>query len=157
MFVLCGKFFILKFSSVPASILFINEPNHLYNGLLSSQYCANHYCNPIRQHATRYKGHFAQIQWDITLQRCYISSMGTRIVKIKPFHHYNGNPWIGKLISGVSEWVIKFNGLSGDSGQRGPCSPYKPCNHSLYIEIIIFPHIDNTQSKGHNLLREKRN
>ena len=42
---------------------------------------------------------------------------------------------------GMSEWVIKFNGLSGDSGQRGPYSPYKPCNHSLYIGIIIFPHL----------------
>ena len=50
-------------------------------------------------------------------------------------------------VSPVSEWVIKFNGLSGDSGQRGP---YNPCNHSLYIGIIIFPHIDNTQSTGHN-------
>ena len=28
--------------------------------------------------------------------------------------------------------------------------PYKPYNHSLYIGIIIFPHIDNTQSTGHN-------
>ena len=35
-------------------------------------------------------------------------------------------------------WVIKLNGLSVDSGQRGPYSPYKPCNHSLYIGIIIF-------------------
>ena len=42
----------------------------------------------------------------------------------------------------VSEWVIKFKGLSKDSGQRGPYSPYKPCNHSLYIGIIIFSHID---------------
>ena len=49
-----------------------------------------------------------------------------------------------------SEWAIKFNSLSGDSGQRGPYSPYKPCNHSLYIGIIIFPHIDNTQSTDHN-------
>ena len=31
--------------------------------------------------------------------------------------------------SEMSEWVIKLDGLSGDSGQRGP---YKPCNHSLY-------------------------
>ena len=45
----------------------------------------------------------------------------------------------------VSEWVIKFNGLFGYSGHRGPYSPYKPCNHNLYIGIIIFPHIDNTQ------------
>ena len=52
----------------------------------------------------------------------------------------------------MGEWVIKFNGLSGDSGHRGPYSPYKPCNHSLYIGIIIFPHIDNPQSTGHNFL-----
>ena len=50
------------------------------------------------------------------------------------------------------EWVIKFNGLSGDSGQGGPYNPHKPCNYSLYIAIIIFPHIDNPQSTGHNLL-----
>ena len=55
-----------------------------------------------------------------------------------------------ELVQSWSEWVIKFNGLSGDSGQRGPYSRYKPCNHSLYIEDIIFPNIDNTQSTGHN-------
>ena len=48
----------------------------------------------------------------------------------------------------VREWVIKFNSLSGDSGHRGPYSPYKPCNHSLYIGIIIFPHIDNTNQRA---------
>ena len=48
------------------------------------------------------------------------------------------------------EWMIKFNGLSEDSRQRGPYGPYKPSNHSLYIRIIIFPHIDNMQSTGHN-------
>ena len=26
----------------------------------------------------------------------------------------------------VSEWVIKFNGLSGDKRHWGPYSPYKP-------------------------------
>ena len=50
----------------------------------------------------------------------------------------------------VNEWVIRFHGLSGDSGQGGPYSPYKPCNQGLYIGIIIFPHIDNTQSTGHD-------
>ena len=50
----------------------------------------------------------------------------------------------------VSDWVIKFNGLSGESEQWGPYNPYKPCNHSLYIGIIIFPHVDNVQSTGHN-------
>ena len=61
-----------------------------------------------------------------------------------------------KLSCNWSEWVIEFNGLSGDSGERGPYSPYKTCTHSLYIGIIIFPHIDNPQSTGgHNLLQGK--
>ena len=50
----------------------------------------------------------------------------------------------------VSEWVIYFNGLFENSGHRGPYSPYKPRNYSLYVEIIIFPHIDNTQFIGYN-------
>ena len=48
--------------------------------------------------------------------------------------------------------MIKFNGLSGDTGQQGP---YKPCNYSLYIGTIICPHIDNTQCTGHNQLKKK--
>ena len=52
-----------------------------------------------------------------------------------------------ELVQSWSEWVIKFNGLSGGSWQRGPYSPYKQCNH---IGNIIFPHIDNTKSTGHN-------
>ena len=44
-------------------------------------------------------------------------------------------------------WV---NGLSWDCGKWGPYSPCKPSNHSLYIGIIIFTHIDNTQSTDHN-------
>ena len=56
----------------------------------------------------------------------------------------------------VSEWVIKFNGLSGDSGQWSPHSPYyKPSNHSLYIGIIIFPHIDNTIYRPQLTLRKR--
>ena len=46
--------------------------------------------------------------------------------------------------------MIKFNGLLEDNRQRGPCGQYEPRDHSLYIEIIIFPHIDDTQSTGHN-------
>ena len=57
---------------------------------------------------------------------------------------------------GMSEWVIKFNGLAGDSWQRGPYSPYKPCNRSLYIGIIVFPHTDNTQSTGHATINFKK-
>ena len=49
----------------------------------------------------------------------------------------------------VSEWVTKLNGLSADSGQRGPYGPYKLCNRSLYIGFIILPLIYNTQSTGH--------
>ena len=52
----------------------------------------------------------------------------------------------------ASEWVIKFNGLSGDIGQRGP---YGPCNYSLYIGIIIFPHIDYTIYRPQLTLRKK--
>ena len=44
---------------------------------------------------------------------------------------------------------IKFIGLFGDRGHRGSYSPYKPCNHNLYIGTIIFPHIDNPQSTGY--------
>ena len=45
--------------------------------------------------------------------------------------------WLGniqkKTYIKVSEWVIKSNCLSGDIGQRGPYSPHKLRNHSLYI------------------------
>ena len=58
--------------------------------------------------------------------------------------------WLSAKGSFTSEWVIKFNSLLGDSGHRGPYSPYQLCNHTLHIEITIFPHIDNTQSTGHN-------
>ena len=51
------------------------------------------------------------------------------------------------------EWVIDFNDLLGHSGHQGPCSPYKPCNHSLYIGIIIFLHMDNTICRPQLTLR----
>ena len=50
----------------------------------------------------------------------------------------------------MRERDIKFIGLFEDKGHRGPYSPYKPCNHNLYIGMIIFPHIDNPQSTGYN-------
>ena len=67
-----------------------------------------------------------------------------------------------KAIMIQSLWVyreryIKFIGLFGDRGHQGPYSPYKPCNHNLYIGIIIFPHIDNPQSKGYNWSKKKHN
>ena len=49
----------------------------------------------------------------------------------------------GKEHPKVAEREMKFIGLFGD---RGHCGPHKPCNHNLYIGIIIFPHIDNPQS-----------
>ena len=65
------------------------------------------------------------------------------------------------VFTGYQGWVIKFNGLSGDSGQRGPYSSYKPCNRSLYIGIIIFPNIDynlqatiNIKKKGKELKKK---
>ena len=54
---------------------------------------------------------------------------------------------VQSVSEGESEGVIKFNGFPGDRGHQGP---YRPCNRSLYIGIIIFPHIDYTQSTGHN-------
>ena len=42
---------------------------------------------------------------------------------------------------------MKFNSLFWGQLTSGPYSPYKPCNHSLYIGIIIFPNIDNTGTK----------
>ena len=49
-----------------------------------------------------------------------------------------------------TEREIKFIGLFENRGHQGPYSPYKPCNHNLYIGIIIFPHIDNPQSTGYD-------
>ena len=43
--------------------------------------------------------------------------------------------------------MIKFSNLFRQQ-------PYKLCNHDLYIRIIIFIHIDTTQSTGHDYLRK---
>ena len=53
-----------------------------------------------------------------------------------------------KRLQREREREIKIISLFGDRGHRGPYSPYKLCNHNLYIGIIIFPHIDNPQSTG---------
>ena len=87
------------------------------------------------------------IDWLTTNACWYIGYLHS--IKCIPKHSISQPPvyrcfvtfsWI--YLAKVGEWVIKSNGLSGDSGQPGPYSPYKPCNHSLYIGIIIFPHID---------------
>ena len=63
-------------------------------------------------------------------------------------------PWYWYHMT-LLKWVItsKFNRLLGDIGHRGPC---KPSNHDLYIKIIIFPHIDNTQSNELTICRYTR-
>ena len=74
------------------------------------------------------------------------------IIKV-PLNYYNMN--LTKCFV-TREREIKFIGLFGDRGHQGPYSPYKPCNHNLYIGIIIFPHIDNPQSTGYINLRKKQ-
>ena len=68
--------------------------------------------------------------------------------------------WGRDKMAAVLQWVFEWlnlTGLSGDSRQRGPYSLYKPCNHSLYIGIIIFHLIIyNPQYTGHNLLLRKK-
>ena len=59
-------------------------------------------------------------------------------------------------LANESEWVIKFNGLSGDRGHRGSYSSYKPGNHSLYIEIIFFPHIGTHNLQATINFKKKR-
>ena len=72
-----------------------------------------------------------------------------------------GLEWIHKQWVHVHMWSamdsyawcwreIKFIGLFGDRGHQDPYSPYKPCNNSLYIGMVIFPHIDNPQSTGYD-------
>ena len=57
--------------------------------------------------------------------------------------------------SEIREREIKFISLFEDRGHWGSYSPYKPCNHNLYIGLIIFPHIDNPQYTGYNLPKKK--
>ena len=56
---------------------------------------------------------------------------------IKTYLHFvsflNETAQVVEILFLGREWVIRF--LSGDNGQRGPYSPYKPCNHSLYTGI----------------------
>ena len=40
----------------------------------------------------------------------------------------------------VSEWVIKFDGISGDSRQQGPYSPYKRVILAYTIDLILDTH-----------------
>ena len=53
------------------------------------------------------------------------------------------------MLRRVSEW-LSLMAFWGTADMGGPYSPYKPYNQSPNTGIIIFPHIDNTQSAGHN-------
>ena len=89
-------------------------------------------------------------QGDKPLSETMMVSLLMHICVTRP-HWVNA---INAIINHASEWVIKFNGLLGDSGHRGPWSrPDKPCNHSLYTGIIIFPHINNTQCACHDYFK----
>ena len=52
----------------------------------------------------------------------------------------------------ANEIVSKWLSLMAFLGRRGPCSP---CNRNIHIGIIIFPHIDDTQSTGYNHFKMK--
>ena len=81
-------------------------------------------------------------QNNISMQKC--------VILVNVFYTILQSSYpLALMLKGISEWVIKFDGLSGDS-RRGPYSPYKLCNRGLYIGMIIFPHLDNTQSTGHD-------
>ena len=56
----------------------------------------------------------------------------------------------------VSEWFNLTAFLGTADSEVHIYSPYKPCNHSLYIGISIFPHVDNTQFTGLKVLLKKK-
>ena len=84
--------------------------------------------------------------------QCLVSWINYLHLYVGYFLRYDLNHSWFSMMGWMIEWVIKYNSLSGNSGQQRPYSPYKPSNHSLYIGIIIFSHIDNPQSTGHNSL-----
>ena len=115
-----------------------------------------HHWRTFSQSATLINGNvFQRIIAEEILKKAYLNFIhycacwGTSVVELYVIHNYPLYNLSAKS-NFTSERVIKFNSLSGDSGQWGAYSPYKPCNCSLYIGIIIPPHIDNTQSTGHN-------
>ena len=108
---------------------------------------------------------YAPSQWEMTLQCIVVSHwLGARtewslkLVKLnKEIPATEIKNCVLLFVLSSLEWVIKFNSLSRVSGQRGPYSPYKLCNHGLCIGIIIFPHVDNTQSTGHLKKKDIKN
>ena len=86
----------------------------------------------------------------------------------QPWRQYSSSPkgwgvksWNDQALKykWVSEWLNWTAFLGTADGEvhivlNLESSPYKPCNHSLYIGIIIFPHIDNTIYRPQLTLRK---
>ena len=97
------------------------------------------------------------VQCDIYLSCCPLASVVSCYNKIRFCNTNTTCHLISKCcryedtLSGIRGWFWERGreGFLGDRGHQRPYSQYKPCNHNLYIGIIIFPHIDNTQSTGH--------
>ena len=56
----------------------------------------------------------------------------------------------------ISEWVrVILTAFLGTADSEVQIIHISRVIIAIYIGIIIFPHIDNTQSTGHNLLQKK--
>ena len=82
-----------------------------------------------------------------------VTNLSETLIRIPKFsfqkmHLKKPSAKLRPFCSGIN--VLRQVHLIVNNGQRGPCNPYKPCNHNLYIGINIFPHIDDTQSTGYN-------
>ena len=97
-----------------------------------------------------------KLQWNLNQNELIFIQENTIVMGSAKFH-----PCLGLKSSPLSaaykerEREIKFIGLFENRGHRGPYSSYKPFNHNLYIGIIIFPNIDNTQYTGYDLPKKK--
>ena len=72
------------------------------------------------------RSHFIQLDWvqQDSLRLCFIN--------LNSAGRLSSFSWESE----ASEWVIKFNGLSGDSEQRDPYSPYKPWIWGKILQFI---------------------
>ena len=70
--------------------------------------------------------------WSLTMTVNHISRIRFSTCSITSHDHHAAMELMKPANSHQShEWVINFNRLLGDSRHRGPCSPYKLCNHSI--------------------------
>ena len=82
-----------------------------------------------------------------------VTNLSETLIRIPKFsfqkmHLKKPSAKLRPFCSGIN--VLRQVHLIVNNGQWGPCNPYKPCNHNLYIGINIFPHIDDTQTTGYN-------